>query len=50
MEEEIMAPLPRRAVAAARRSVVLGVANLYVVTTGDTGNRNDVVFQNATQP
>jgi BNR/Asp-box repeat len=25
-------------------------ANLYVVTTGDTANRNEVVFQNVTQP
>jgi hypothetical protein len=24
--------------------------NLYIVTTGDTANRNDVVFQNVTQP
>jgi hypothetical protein len=25
-------------------------ANLYVVTTGNTANRNDVVFQTVTQP
>ena len=25
-------------------------ANLYIVATGDTANRNEVVFQNVTQP